>query len=297
LIAGSGTATTTALGAYIALSKPGGTSILWIPLTISIIAVIVAGFAAGAAIYWTGKKELRESERADREASKAATQGNRADRVIARRGDILSTLEGLADFQGQLVVARPDKRSEYIGRFKERAVENAVSVTRLLQESDAVEVRAILIEYDVDEDGRPHFVRGPMSGQHPLIDLRLQPGADFSRAALKFIDNESTLFYVGDSTSTHQDIAPLRFPDSADHFLRARVVSGRKRYGIMCVDTWGTTVLARDDISPVLAIVKLLAAGLAALEEIQSSYVLTAPKPSAVSMAPVSGNPAPEEAS
>ncbi len=59
----------------------------------------------------------------------------------------------------------------------------------------------------------------------------------------------------------------------------------------------GTTVLARDDISPVLAIVKLLAAGLAALEEIQSSYVLTAPKPSAVSMAPVSGNPAPEEAS
>ncbi len=56
LIAGSGTATTTALGAYIALSKPGGTSILWIPLTISIIAVIVAGFAAGAAIYWTGKR-------------------------------------------------------------------------------------------------------------------------------------------------------------------------------------------------------------------------------------------------
>lgn len=252
---------------YDALAKPGGRSVFWLPLVIAIGAVIVAGFAAGAVLYWPAKKELNEAERADAEASKAVEQAKRADRILARRDEILAVLALLAEGQSELVSAASEKRSEYLGRFKERAVEGTVRVTRLLQESEDVEVRGMFIEYDESpRAGEPQLIRGPMNGQRPLIDMRLEGDDDFSRAVLKFMAQKSPQFYVGDPNETHPDIQRLRFNDGADHFLRMKVTSRLRAYGLLCVDTWGTATLSREDIAPVLAIAKLLAAGLSAAE-------------------------------
>jgi hypothetical protein len=260
---------------YDALSKPGGRSVLWLPIVIAVVVTLAAGIAAALTLYLPAKKELNEAARADDEALNAQRQGLRASRILIKRDQALAGLRDLSERQNELIAAKPTRRPELTGLFKQKAVEGAASTVQLFQESDEVKVRAILIEYNgplevvskkahaLTDQEEPLFVPGPMSGQ-PLFGLKFDANDDFSRAALKLINSDTPPFYLADASENDPDIVKLALPGRADHFLRIRIASGPRKYGLLCVDTWGTQALTENEVAPALAIAKLLSAGLGA---------------------------------
>jgi hypothetical protein len=253
-VVGLGAAVIPALNRYDALSKPHGPKILGTPLTISLIAVFVVGLGAGAAVYWAAAKDRAELDRADDELE-------RADR---RRLEVLKVVELLADAQSVLIGAAPERRDEQLGRFKSTTVEGSVRITRALQRGTDVDVRAVLLEYDSSRI--PPFTPGAAAGELLPPEITFDQDNDFFRAARRLMEGDLP-YYLGDENSMDPDARNLRLPRDVKHYLRIRVISGDHKFGILCIDMWKSQAPNQADITPILAIAKLLGAGLGAASD------------------------------
>jgi len=257
--------------AYYALSKPGGRPILWLPLLVSTGAMIAAGIITSAPVYWAAREKRIEFDRSQEESN--------SERLREALQEIVVELEILADANNELVAAPQHARAEYVGRFKQSIVEGAVRATRAVYVAK-VPVRAIFIEYDEALDERirqeqgatpgknsPHkspFTVLAFAGKPPPSNLNLDTDDDFCDYARKFLTEEAAPFFLADKSEKGTEKSQLRFPDEADHYIRARVASGQRKFGLICIDIWHTDPPNRAEIEPiVLMLVKLLGAAIA----------------------------------
>jgi hypothetical protein len=97
-------------------------------------------------------------------------------------------------------------------------------------------------------------------------EVSLDQDNDFTRAASRFMDRNLP-YYLGDQTTVDPDILALELPRDVKHFLRVRVTSGDRKFGLLCIDMWRSNAPNPADITSILAIAKLLGAGLAAASE------------------------------
>jgi hypothetical protein len=232
--------------------QPHGPAISSASLAVVAAISALAGFGGGATLYVTGKSELYETIRAEKETQNSL-------RLRTRRLEVLTVQELLADALNELIGSSEAKQIQYLGRFVQAAAEGTARATAAMQDSEDVEVRAVFIEYsEVDET----FVRGPMAGQRPPIDFLSTQADDFYKAAKKLMDIRLEPYVIGDNETTDSDITRLRLPGGSSHYVRVRVASGERKFGLLCIDTWGTNFMSKSEIEPVLAIAKILAAGL-----------------------------------
>ena len=265
LVGGVGGAAALAATRYDALSKPGGPPILWEPLLLAAFFVSLAALGAGAALYWTGKKELREFEAAHSES-------RRADKLVADRTRIMAAVNAISDTLNNLTALKGSPAlTEFIGRYKQIATDSIAAVTYLLQGGGDVAVRVMFAEYDeaqqslVMDGSQLVALRGPEGKQWPLSDLRLDTHhVAVVNAAAAFL-KEPVEYRQGDSETSSPEIVHLRSPDNPDHYVRLKVCTGQRVFGVVFVDMWGSTLLPRTDMHPILSVTRILAAGLAAV--------------------------------
>lgn len=238
----------------------------------SIVAVAGGAVLGGFTLYLTGRKELAEHQK-EIEKARADDEQVRLAKQIRSQAGILATINAVAYAQNRIIdSAAPAVRLELVGRFKQIVVEGIRSIVILLQAAEDGEA-AVRVMFCESPDGRSVVIdggqwaaeQGPALGQWAMSELKFSPDDPFVAAVNAFLMSGDEYVAADTGTAINPNSARLRSPDVPNHWLRMRVCCKGRLFGVLCIDVWGSRLLPRADIEPILAVGRILAAGLSGI--------------------------------
>lgn len=252
------------------------------PVLVSVLTILGGGIAGGYALYLTGRKDLLEhlknlgNARADDAAEKARREQERVAGQVRSRVGVLAVINGIADAQNRMIGSVGQAGlQQMVGRFKQLVVDGIRSIVSLLHEVDGGEM-AVRVMFCETLDGQlvtidgsqPAAEQGSPLGQLPMTEMKFSADEPFVLAANGFLVGPVECA-TGDAATSMSTLAAggrdnlkLRSPDDPTYWLRVKICSPQRVFGVLFVDLWGTGLVPQWDIQPILAVSRMLAAGL-----------------------------------
>jgi hypothetical protein len=214
-----------------------------------------AAMAAGMATYFPLRRQRSDAAALRQRDQEARRQARAAEDVRTGLLSMLVTATAAHALLVQEIVAAGVSAPTHnaAGQLQSTVVSLAENAVRQMHRED-VRVRVAYVRRHPDRT--PQWAIEGVAGRH--LDYRIEDGGPFAVAVAGMLDATDPPLVYG----PRAEAGVWQLPGDADRFARVPVTLGPYKFGLLCVDIWGSTNLDQENLLPLMSLARILSSGL-----------------------------------